>query len=79
MMSSSINEVGVLNIFQEKNVLFTKRDLKNITVIGTESVSIEFEKIAKEGSVILVETVEYETFKQKVEDLIWEMVDTTYN
>lgn len=78
-MSSNINEVGVLNIFQEKNVLFTKRDLKNITVIGTESVSIEFEKIAKEGSVILVETVEYETFKQKVEDLIWEMVDTTYN
>lgn len=78
-MSSNINEVGVLNITQEKNVLFTKRDLKNITVIGTESVSIEFEKIAKEGSVILVQTVEYESFKQSVEGLIWEMIDKPNN
>lgn len=78
-MSSNINEVGVLNITQEKNVLFTKRDLKNITVIGTESVSIEFEKIAKEGSVILVQTVEYESFKQSVEGLIWEMIDKSNN
>lgn len=74
-MSQKINEIGTIILNQEKNVVFQERAIRNITLIGTESVSVEYEKIAKEGSKFFVDTIPYESFNQEVEGFIWNLID----
>lgn len=74
-MGQRINEVGTIDVIESKNVVFEERVLKNIHIIGTESVSVEYEKRAKEGSITNFKTVSIEKFNDLVEDNIWKLID----
>ncbi|MCX4167797.1 hypothetical protein ORY94_07675 [Enterococcus casseliflavus] len=78
-MGQHINEVGSIDVIESKNVVFEERVLKNIYIIGTESVSVEYEKRAKEGSITNFKTISIEKFNDLVEDNIWKLIDESNN
>ncbi|GEM_PF-4625295 len=77
-MSDTINEIGIISVLQEKNVIFKRRDLKKI-VISNGSVNIEYEKTSNEDSIMCSCAVDYSFFEEKVERLIWQLIDDTAN
>jgi len=74
-MGQRINEVGTIDVTESKNVVFEERVLKNIYIIGSESVSVEYEKRAQEGSITIFKTISIEKFNDIVEDNIWKLID----
>lgn len=78
-MGQRINEVGSIDVIESKNVVFEERVLKNIYIIGIESVSVEYEKRAKEGSITNFKTISIEKFNDLVEDNIWKLIDESNN
>ncbi|MGH1787276.1 hypothetical protein ABE902_13235 [Enterococcus casseliflavus] len=75
-MSDTINEIGIISVLQEKNVIFKRRDLKKI-VISNGSVNIEYEKTSNEDFIMCSCAVDYRFFEEKVERLIWQLIDDT--
>lgn len=74
-MGQRINVAGTINVIGSKNVVFEERVLKNVYILGNESVTVEYEKRAKEGSVTELKTISFEKFEELVEGTIWQLVD----
>ena len=74
-MGRKINEIGTLTVTQDKRVVFHERKLRNIYVAENESIFIEYEKVSSEGTIVLVETLPYDEFSKKAEDIVWELLD----
>lgn len=74
-MAQEINEVGTLLVSAEKNVIFKKRNIKNIFLAENETCTIDFVKSSDEGDKLETISMPFLMFHEKVETSLWELVD----
>ena len=48
-MTQEINQSGVINKLTERNVIFSRREIKNILIIEGQKIIIDYKFISEEG------------------------------
>lgn len=74
-MAQEINETGIILKMMERNTVFNKRLIRNISIIDGDKVLVDISKISDEGDVAETIEVTFQDFENTVEPLIWELID----
>lgn len=70
-----INETGVLKVQTDKNVVFTKRKLRDLVFVEGEFVSCNYTKQSDLGDLTVSVQIPFDHFSSKIENLFWELID----
>lgn len=74
-MGQSIVKPGKLNVTNLQDVVFTRRELIDITVNENDNVVIRFVKKCNEGTELETIRVPFDIFTNVAEEAIWEAID----
>ncbi|EGP5736468.1 hypothetical protein VSW15_002291 [Enterococcus faecium] len=76
-MAQEINEVGTIDVTMKKNVIFTKRKIKNIFISEDDICTIGFMKSSVEGDILETIVIPFSLFHEIAEDTLWKLIDST--
>lgn len=73
-MAQEINEAGVISKLTERNVIFSRREIKNILVIEGQKIIIDYKLISEEGEKNQSVEIMFSNFGD-TESNLWNLID----
>lgn len=70
-----INESGILEVLVKKNVIFTSRKIRDVSITDDGNCLVNIVKLSDQGSIVETVLLSAEKFNERVETNLWAVID----